>query len=130
MLFEKIAQFLKIFTVSDIKNTFVKFFIIFIILPLSLKYLYYKLTKFTIEITVKEKYKKYESSSTDSDNSFFVVDSNDNIFNVTNLFFKYDFNKLEDWNKLEPNKKYLVCGYGIEIAKLGFFKNIYEVKNI
>ena len=130
MLFEKIAQFLKIFTVSDIKNTFVKFFIILIILPLSLKYLYYKLTKFTIEITVKEKYKKYESASTDSDNIFFVVDSNDNIFNVTNLFFKYDFNKLEDWNKLELSKKYLVCGYGIEIAKLGFFKNIYEVKNI
>lgn len=128
-MFKKIINFFKLFTISDVKNTFIKFFIIIIILPISLKYIYYKLTKFTIEIVVKEKYRAFESKpDNDPNNSFFIKDINENEFNITNLFFKYDFNKLQDWKKLETGEKYIAYGYGINYPLVGFYKNIYEFK--
>ena len=59
-----------------------------------------------------------------------MVDSEDNIYNITNLFFKLDFNKEEDYKTLELGKKYFVKGYGIENSELGLYKNIHEVHKL
>ena len=59
-----------------------------------------------------------------------MVDSEDNIYNITNLFFKLDFNKEEDYKTLELGKKYFVKGYGIENSRLGLYKNIHEVHKL
>ena len=126
---KKIDNFLNLFTISDVKNTFIKLFIIIIIIPILLKYIYYKLTKFTIEIVVKEKYKIFQSKAIDdTDNIFFIEDIDGRKFNITNLFFKYDFNKVEDWYKLEKGEKYIAYGYGINYPLIGLYTNIYEFK--
>jgi hypothetical protein len=62
----------------------------------------------------KQYQKKLNSSDTDYDDILKVVNNEDNIYNITNLFFKLDFNKEEDYKTLELGKKYFVKGYGIE----------------
>lgn len=115
---------------ENIFGTFFKLCFLIIVIPICLKYLYYTKTKFEKTITIKKKYKQLNSSDTDYDDILKVVDSEDNIYNVTNLFFKLDFNKEEDYKTLELGKKYFVKGYGIENSGLGLYKNIYEVHKL
>ena len=115
------------FKVTSIKDTFIKLFLLIIVLPIVIKYIYFTLTSFETKLTITHKYKKYNSPDNDYDDLLILVDDNNNKYNVTNLFFKFDFNKEEDWNYLQINKSYKVKGYGFEIPTIGIYKNIYEI---
>lgn len=124
---KNIIKFINFFKVTTVKETFIKLFTIIIIIPIVLKYIYFTVTSFETTLTVKNKYKKYNSPDNDYDDLLIVTDNKNNKYNVTNLFFKFDFNKEEDWNMLKPNRSYKVKGYGVEIKKFGLYRNIYEV---
>lgn len=122
-----LTNFLKnINTLDNIKFAFVKFFFIIIIIPLLIKYFYYKFTKFNIIITIKNKFKKFNSPDSDFDDLLIIEDSFENFYNVTNLFFKLDFNKEDDFKSLEIGKTYKLKGYGINNTFFPY-KNIYEI---
>ena len=124
---KNIIKFINFFKVTTVKETFIKLFTIIIIIPIVLKYIYFTVTSFETTLTVKNKYKKYNSPDNDYDDLLIVTDNKNNKYNVTNLFFKFDFNKEEDWNVLKSNRSYKVKGYGVEIKKFGLYRNIYEV---
>lgn len=115
---------------ENIVGSFFKLCFLIIIIPICLKYLYYVKTKFEKTITIKKKYKHLNSPENDYDDILKVVDSENNIYNITNLFFKLDFNKEEDYKTLESGNKYFVKGYGVENSGLGLYKNIYEVHKL
>ena len=96
--------------IKIIKLRFLIIFLIVVILPIIIKYLYYICTRFERIIILKEKFKNDKSFF---DNGLLLVkDDKEKIFNVTNLFFKYDFNKEQDYKKLKMGRKFLVKGYG------------------
>ena len=115
---------------KNIKYSFVKFFILIVVIPIVIKYLYYLKTMFEITITIKNKYKQFNSPNNDYDDLLIIEDTNGDKYYVTNLFFKLDFNKEEDYKTLESGKKYFVKGYGIENSGLGLYKNVYEVHKL
>ena len=91
--------------IGNVKVTFLKLFFLIVLIPIILKYAYYKLTKFEEIVEVEDKYKNDLSFT---ENGLLFIKDKNNVFNVTNLFFKWDFNKEEDYNKLEKGKKYFV----------------------
>ena len=111
---------------KSIKNSFIKFFVFIIVIPIIIKYLYYVKTKFEITITIKDKYKNFNSQDNDYDDLLIIVDTNNNKYNVTNLFFKLDFNKEEDYKNIEIGKTYRLKGYGIR-SIISNNLNIYEI---
>ena len=116
-----------ILLIKNIEITFFKLFIIIIVLPLMIKLIYYYFTHFTQIIEIKNKYKKLNSDKFDFDDILIVTDKHNDNFNVTNLFFKLDFNKKKDWQNLEIGNTYKINGYGISVPYIGMYKNIYEI---
>ena len=112
--------------ITNINKTFALLFLFIVVLPISLKYLYYKLTEFEKVIYIKDKFKN--DLSLFDNGLLFIKDDIDETYNVTNLFFKWDFNKEADYKKLEKNNKYLVKGYGLKLKYSPFYRNIYEVE--
>jgi len=111
---------------SNIYMAFVKFFFIIVIIPISIKYLYYLKTMFEIKITIKNKYKQFNSPDDDYDDLLIIEDTNGYKYTVTNLFFKLDFNKEEDYKNFEVGKTYKVKGYGVRNI-LSPNLNVYEI---
>ena len=99
--------------------------ILLLILFLSVIFniLLYYTTHFEKTITIKDKYTRYRRHGS----NYNVVDENNNIYQVGNVWFKFDFNRAEDYNKLEKGKKYKVEGYGIRLPMIDMYKNIYQV---
>ena len=85
--------------------------------------LLYYTTHFEKTITIKDKYTRYRRHGS----NYNVVDENNNIYQVGNVWFKFDFNRAEDYNKLEKGKKYKIEGYGIRLPMIDMYKNIYQV---
>ena len=84
--------------------------------------LYYT-THFEKTITIKDKYTRYRRHGS----NYHVVDTDNNIYQVGNVWFKFNFNRAERYNKLEKGKKYKVKGYGIRVPVADMYKNIYQV---
>ena len=103
-----------------------KFNIIILLILLSsviFNIVLYYTTHFEKTITIKDKYTRYRRYGS----NYNVVDENNNIYQVGNVWFKLDFNRAEDYNKLEKGKKYKVEGYGIRIPMIDMYKNIYQI---
>jgi len=103
-----------------------KFNIIILLILLSsviFNIVLYYTTHFEKTITIKDKYTRYRRYGS----NYNVVDENNNIYQVGNVWFKFDFNRAEDYNKLEKGKKYKVEGYGIRLPMIDMYKNIYQV---
>ena len=111
---------------NNIYMAFVKFFFIIVIIPISIKYLYYLKTMFEIKITIKDKYKQFNSPDNDYDDLLIIEDTNGYKYIVTNIFFKLDFNKEEDYRNFEVGKTYKVKGYGVRNI-LSPNLNVYEI---
>ena len=111
---------------NNIKTSFIKLFILIILIPICFKYLYYFKTKFEITITIKNKYKSFNSPENDYDDVLIIEATNGNSYYVTNLFFKLDFNKEQDYKNLEIGKTYKLKGYGIK-NRIFEKQNIYEI---
>jgi len=80
-------------------------------------------TEFEKEITIKEKY-----VANNNNNFYYYVISNDNkIYNITDVWFKGEFNNADDYAKLNVGKTYRVKGYGIRVPFLSIHYKIYSV---
>ena len=105
-----------------LKYNYVFILIIIFIIPAIIDIVLYYTTPFEKTITIKDKYTRYRKGS-----NYNVADENNTIYQVDNIWFKLDFNRAEDYNKLEKNKTYKVRGYGIRFPMLDIYKKIYYV---
>jgi len=96
---------------------------VFVISMLVTVTLYFT-TKFEKTITIKDKYTRYRRKGS----NYNVVDTENNIYQIGNLWFKFDFNRAEDYNKLDKGKTYKVKGYGVRIPMIDMYKKIYEIE--
>ena len=71
-------------------------------------------------IIVKKKYKFNRNGFTE----FMVIDENDKHYNVNNSVWHWKWDSIEDWNKLEPNKEFIIKYYGWRYPLFGIFPNI------
>ena len=76
-----------------------------------------------IEITIKDKYVKNGSKS----GKYLIVDSNNNAYQVTDLFFKGKFNSTDIYNQLEIGKTYRVEISGKRIHIFSMYQNINKI---
>jgi hypothetical protein len=84
----------------------------------------FSLTKFEKEITIKKKYIRPRRKSV----SYMIIDENDILYKVNNLWFIGDFNRAEDWAKVNVNGKYNVKGYGFRFPFLDIYPIIYNIQ--
>lgn len=80
-------------------------------------------THFTKDITIKDKYIRYRKSAS----NYNVVDSEGNIYKIDNVWFKGDFNRAEDYQRLEKGKTYKVTGYGVRVPMIDMYPKIYRI---
>ena len=102
----------------------IKIFICLVIIYLITHIIYYNVTYFEKKITIKKKYQRFQEES------YMVVDNNNNIYNIDNLWWKFDFNKAEDWNLLKKNETYIVKGYGMRVGMLNYYPYINTVEPV
>ena len=74
----------------------------------------YYYTQFEKTIIVKDKYLRYRKGGS----SYHIVADNGDIYQIVNLWFKGDFDRAEDYTKLEIGKTYKVKGYGYRFGML------------
>ena len=102
--------------------------IIFIVLLLLFNFIdiiYYQFTKFTKTITIKSKYNAMKSGRYGG-TKYMIEDTDLNLYTVVNVSWKLDFNKAEDWNRMEVGKTYKVNGYGKRMAFAGIYPSIHS----
>ena len=99
---------------------------IIIILGLFYSLIVYQFTKFEKIITVDEKYTRYRRRSS----NYNIIDTEGNIYQIDNLWFKFDYNRGNDYAKLKEGKQYKVKGYGFRAGFLNSYQKIYEVEEI
>jgi len=104
----------------------IKYLILFFIILLLLKPIIYFFTKFNKKITIKDKYIRYRRSSS----NYHIVDKENNIYLIDNLWFVGDFNRAEDYNKLQKGKTYDISGYSFRVPFLDMYPKIYKINNI
>jgi hypothetical protein len=86
----------------------------------------YLTTGFETTITVSNKYIR----TTRRSSRYHVVDKKGENFRVDNNMFKGDFNRGDDYGKLEDGKKYKVKGYGIRVPVLNMYRKIYSIEKV
>lgn len=110
---------------SEFRLYLIIFGILFFI-SLFLPVIIYSTTKYTKEITVKEKFQRFVKRST----KYLIVDENDTIYNMANIWWKFDYNKSDDWVRMKEGMKYKVKGYGFRFPALSWYPNIYEYEQL
>lgn len=73
------------------------------------------------QIIVAKKYKITNSGYT----NFMIIDDKGNHYNVNNSFWYWKWNTIEDWYKIEENKKIFIKYYGWRVPIFGLFPNVY-----
>ena len=99
------------------------FIVVLFIINLIKTPILYHFTKFEKIITIKDKYTRYRKRSS----NYNLVDTDGNVYKVGNLWFKFDFNRGNDYAKVDIGKKYKVKGYGYRAGILDSYQNIYEL---
>ena len=101
------------------------FFLVILILSWCTQLIIYHYTKFEKVITIREKYTRYRKGS-----NYNIVDTEGNIYQVDNLWFKFDYNRANDYAKIEEGKTYKVKGYGYRAGFIDSYKKIYDLKPV
>ena len=84
-------------------------------------------TKFEKEITVKSKYIRNSSKGR---GKYYIVDTNNNAYIISDNMLLLQFNKTDDYNLVNVNQKYKVYGYGFRIQFLSMYPKIYDLKKV
>lgn len=105
---------------------FIIIFVILILISLLSTVVLYFATGFEKTIIVKEKYTRYRKGGS----NYNIVDTDNNIYQIGNVWFKGDFNRADDYALLNEGDRIEVKGYGIRIPFLNMYKNIYEIKKV
>ena len=90
-------------------------------------YIYYYMTKFTKQITVKSEIDYVTGMGRFIYGNNMVTDTNDNVYSVSNRALLLKFNAAENLSKLEPTKTYTVNGFGIRYPMFGLYPVITDV---
>lgn len=115
------------YILSKISKEFIpEFKIFFSVFGLASHALYSYGTYNTDTIKINTKYKYTKNANTE----FMIIDQNGIHYNVTNNFWYWKWNSIEDWNILRENDSIKIKYYGYRIPFLGFFPNIIYNKNI
>jgi len=108
---------------DNLEYFFLKLAIGIIIFTLVFNIILFYNTEFEKEITIKEKY-----VANNNNNFYYYVISDDNkIYNITDVWWKGEFNNADDYAKLNVGKTYRVKGYGIRVPFLSIHYKIYSV---
>ena len=113
----------KYFLEANGAKALIMFFLIVILLSLVINVILYFVSSFEKDIVVKEKYIRYRRRSS----NYNVVAEDGTIYQIKNVWFKGDFNRADDYAKLEVGKKYRVKGYGYRVSMLDMYPGIYEI---
>jgi hypothetical protein len=81
---------------------------------------------FEKDITIAKKYTSIAGFRY-SYTQYRIVTNDDSIYQVSNVWWRADFNNEEDWNALEIGKTYRVKGWGYRVPLFGIYPNIYEI---
>ena len=116
---------------NRLKNEKSLIYFIYLVIALIIGRLVYDLvvyhfTKFEKIITIEEKYTRYRKKAS----NYNVVDTEGNIYKIDNLWFKFDYNRGDDYVKIKAGQKYKVKGYGFRAGFLHSYKKIYEVEKV
>lgn len=80
-------------------------------------------TSFEKKIQVKEKY----MSGYKGGGRYFIVDSEDNVYQLVDIWFLGEFDRGSDYAKINKGETYTVKGYGIRIPVISHFPRIYDL---
>jgi len=111
----------------DFSKLIIPFIIVFLILILLGPIIFHYSTSFEKDITVKEKYTSQIYGKYGSTPIYFIVASDDTTYQIVSMWWKLDFNIIDDYAKLNVGKTYRVKGYGKRIPFIGMVQNIYDV---
>lgn len=89
---------------------------------------YYNTTKFTKIITVRKVYTRNRRNETGD--QYFVVDTDNIVYQLDNLWFKLDFNRADDWASLVEGHTYKVSGYGKRLGVADMYPTITSVEKV
>jgi hypothetical protein len=120
-------MFSEMFSEMDGVRYIVMIFIIVVILSFVASIFKFFFMSFEKDITVKD---KYTEAGNRSSIKYFIIDTNNNIYNVDNVWFIGDFNKAEDYNMIEKGGNYKVKGNGLRVDWLGWFPMIYKIRKL
>jgi hypothetical protein len=60
--------------------------------------------------------------------NFMIIDNYGKHYNVNNSFWYWKWDSIEDWHKIQLNKKITIKYYGYRISTLGLFPNVVSVR--
>jgi len=89
-----------------------------------LNFLYYFGTRFQKSVMVKKTFNIYKKNG----KGLMFEDTNNQTYRVSNLWFKGEFDSMEDWNLLQPGQQATIEGYGYRVPMLGMYPNVYSVQ--
>jgi hypothetical protein len=115
-----------IFNSDNNVKYYVLILVILIIVSLCYSLIVYHFTKFEKVITIYEKYTRYRRKGS----NYNLIDTDGNIYQIDNLWFKFDYNRADDYAKLKEGKQYKVKGYGFRAGFLESYQKIYEVESV
>ena len=105
--------------------------LIIVLLVLSLLFIGYWNPQ-TKTITVKDKYIKTETSQSKNGSfikdTYMIVDTDNNAYKVTDLFWMFKFNSTDIYNSLDINKTYTIKTTGFRIPFFSAYPNINKVQ--
>ena len=99
--------------VNAASKTQIKFVSIVTVIIVVLYVVYILSFQFRRKIKVKRTYTK--------STAYYVIDDNDEVYEVSNSLFFWSWNEAELWNSLKQGSEYNVVGYGMRIGFLGMF---------
>ena len=102
-------------------NIQILFFVIFIILLILI------FTRFEKEIIVKSKYIIHSSFGK---SKYYIVDTNNNVYQITDNLLLFQFNKKNNYDLININQKYKIFGYSFRINFLKIYPKIINLKKI
>lgn len=86
-------------------------------------FILYTSTKFEKKITIKEKYMRGYRRQGD----YFIVDTDNNVYRLADLWFIGEFDRGDDYAKIEDGKTYVIKGYGKRIPVISMFPRVYDI---
>lgn len=105
---------------------FIALVVTFIVIIFLIPVVAYYMSNFEKVITIRDKYTRYRRRGS----NYNVVDTEGNIYQVDNLWFKGDFNRSNDYVAVTVGDTYKVKGYGYRIGMMHAYQKIYAFEKV
>tara|TARA_Y200000002_G_C22653389_1_gene652389 strand:- start:875 stop:1279 length:405 start_codon:yes stop_codon:yes gene_type:complete len=120
-------------TKNIFRSNYTTIVIAIVIISFVVHLVYVLSTKFTKTITVKKTYTGVEDESSgngyyDMYTTYMVVDTNNEVYQVSNSLWFWEWDAPEEWGKLSKGQTYTVNGYGKRVGFFGMYPQIVKVE--